>query len=570
VKLDWLAACTAVAPDKLALLMDGRSWRYAELNRLVENLCVHLRAGMAATVQPVAGGTSPPTINSANVVAALLPNSLETVCLIHALARLGLVLLPLNTRLTAVELEWQLAQTGCRRLFYHEETEALAQQLSSAQRQLSPLDGEMLTQAPGGLDGEEWPLTFGDSPQAIVYTSGTSGRPKGAVLTFANHFWSATASAFRLGTLPEDRWLSSLPLYHVGGLAVVFRCALYGTTAVIHPRFDVAAVNQSLDRDEITLLSLVPTMLQRLLERRDYWPASLRLILLGGAAADPELIERGNSLPRQLPITHYRLPSANAPLVAPTYGLTEAASQVATMLPADAARKPGSVGKPLLFTQVRIVDENGQELPAGERGEIVVTGPTVMAGYFSQESAANGQQSTANSQQSTANSQQSTANSQQSTANLQPSTFNLQPSTFNLQPSTFNLHPFSTISTGDIGYLDEDGDLWLVQRRTDLIVSGGENVYPAEVEAVLKAHPAVANACVVGVPHPEWGRQVAAAVVRQPGMTLTESELSDFCREQLAGYKRPRTIRFMENLPETASGKIHRQAVAAQLGEEQA
>jgi o-succinylbenzoate---CoA ligase len=543
VKLDWLAACTAVAPDKLALIMDGRSWRYAELNRLVENLCGHLRAGLAATVQPVAGGTLPPAINSAHVVAALLPNSLETVCLIHALARLGLVLLPLNTRLTAAELEWQLAQTGCRRLFYHEETEALAQQLSSAQRPLSPLDGKMLTQAPGGLDADDWPLTFGDSPQAIVYTSGTSGRPKGAVLTFANHFWSATASAYRLGTLPEDRWLSSLPLYHVGGLAVVFRCALYGTTAVIHPRFHLEPFHYSLEHDEISLVSLVPTMLQRLLARLDHWPASLRLILLGGAAAEPELMQKANELPRKPPVSGSQGQGAiaNRPVVAPTYGLTEAASQVATMLPADAARKPGSVGKPLLFTQVRIDDENGQELPSGERGEIVVTGPTVMAGYFGQEA--------------TANSQLSRVNSQQSTVNLQPSTFNLQ---------------LSTISTGDIGYLDEDGDLWLVQRRTDLIVSGGENVYPAEVEAVLKAHPAVANACVVGIPHPEWGRQVAAAVVLRPGEALAESELSDFCRKQLAGYKRPRAIRFLERLPETASGKIHRQAVAEQLQEEQA
>lgn len=532
---DWLAECTAVTPDKIALIIGGRSWRYAELNTLVQNLGGHLQALMAGTVQAAPGDNSPLAIQSASVVAALLPNSLEYVCLIHALARLGLVLLPLNMRLATGELEWQLAQAGCRRIFYHQETAAVARQLSSAQRQLSPLDEKMLTQTPAGSASEPWPLTFGDSPQAIVYTSGTSGRPKGAVLTFTNHFWSATASAFRLGTLPEDRWLSPLPLYHVGGLAVVFRCALYGTAAVIHPRFDIDAIHHSLDYEQISLVSLVPTMLQRLLERRDSWPASLRLILLGGAAATAELIQRANELPQKLPTAGRpsQRPAAGRPLVAPTYGLTEAASQVATMLPVEAAGKPGSVGKPLLFTRVRIVDENGKELPAGEWGEIVVTGPAVMAGYFGQQPA---------------------VSTQQPTGNLPPATCNFQ---------------LSTIHTGDIGYLDEDGDLWLVQRRTDLIVTGGENVYPAEVEAVLRAHPAVANACVVGVPHPEWGRQVAAAVVRRPGMTVTESELSDFCREQLAGYKRPRQIRFMESLPETASGKIHRQAVAEQWREEQ-
>jgi o-succinylbenzoate---CoA ligase len=161
-------------------------------------------------------------------------------------------------------------------------------------------------------------------------------------------------------------------------------------------------------------------------------------------------------------------------------------------------------------------------------------------------------------------SEQSKVDSQQSTVISQQSTVNSQQPTFNFQPSAFNLHS-STIATGDIGYLDEEGDLWLVQRRTDLIVSGGENVYPAEVEAVLKTHPAVANACVVGVPHPEWGQQVAAAVVLRPGTKLTESALSDYCRGRLGGYKRPRAIRFLTDLPETASGKIHRQAVAELL-----
>jgi o-succinylbenzoate---CoA ligase len=549
MKRDWLAECAAVAPEKTALIVDGRSWRYAELDRLAANLCGHLELLLAGTVHPPAPGSPPAAVDGANLVAALLPNSPAYVCLIHALARLGLVLLPLNTRLAPAELEWQLAQTGCRLLLYHQETAALAAGLAPVQVRKALLDETMLTETPARAAPGDWPLVFGALPQAVIYTSGTSGRPKGAVLTFANHFWSATASAFRLGVLPQDRWLSPLPLYHVGGLAVVFRSALYGATAVIHPRFDLDATDYSLAHDQISLISLVPTMLHRLLERRDHWPASLRLILLGGAAADPELIEHANNLPRQLPTTNGPSTIGNDPLVAPTYGLTEAASQVATMLPATAVRKPGSVGKPLLFTQVRIVGEDGRELPPGERGEIVVTGPTVMAGYLEEVKS---EQSKVNSKQSAVGSDQSAVISQQPT--------------FNFQPSAFNFHS-STITTGDIGYLDEEGDLWLVQRRTDLIVSGGENVYPAEVEAVLKSHPAVANACVVGLPHPEWGQQVAAAVVLRPGAKLSETELSAFCRGQLAGYKRPRTIRFMDSLPETASGKIHRLSLVELLGQ---
>src|SRR5690606_31876585 len=211
-----------------------------------------------------------------------------------------------------------------------------------------------------------------DAVQAIVFTSGTTGQPKGAMLTYGNHFWSAMASAYRIGVLPGDRWLSILPLYHVGGLAVLFRSCLYGTAAVLQEGFEVEAVNRSLDEEAITLASLVPTMLYRLLPARSSWPDTLRLVLLGGAAASPELVAQAAA--------------AGVP-VATTYGLTEASSQVATMLPEEVRRKPGSAGRPLLFNQVRIVDDSGAPLPAGEVGEIAVRGPAVMAGYYGEPEA---------------------------------------------------------------------------------------------------------------------------------------------------------------------------------------
>ncbi len=219
--------------------------------------------------------------------------------------------------------------------------------------------------------------------QAVVFTSGTSGKPKGVPLTFNNHFYSAMASAYRLGVLPDDVWLSCLPLYHVGGLAVIWRSCLYGTAVNLHPRFILEEVNQALDSLPITLISLVPTMLYRLLETRTYWPASLRLILLGarrraGVGGTSAIAWRGTIA--QLTIVNCQF--ANSPLVATTYGLTEASSQVATMLPEDVVKKPGSVGKPLLFTSVEIVDENGRSLPPNTYGEIVVTGPTVMHRLF--------------------------------------------------------------------------------------------------------------------------------------------------------------------------------------------
>jgi O-succinylbenzoic acid--CoA ligase len=228
----------------------------------------------------------------------------------------------------------------------------------------------------------------------------------------------------------------------------------------------------------------------------------LRLILLGGANAPRELLAEAAT--------------AGLP-VAVTYGLTEAASQVATMPPSGSRLKPGSAGRPLLFTGLAIAGEDGGELPPGAPGEIVVSGPTIMAGYY---------------------------------ADLEATAERIRN---------------GRLYTGDVGYLDEDGDLWLLDRRDDLIVSGGENVYPAEVERVLRQHPAVAQACVVGLPHPDWGRQVAAVIVPHAAASVTADELRAFGRERLAGYKLPRIIVFADELPQTASGKIQRRVVAEQL-----
>jgi len=519
---DWLHERTKASPQKLALTIGEARWTYAELNRRVNGVCRRL---LTAGVQP------------GDRVAVRLENGLAYVCLVHALARLGAVLVPLNTRLTPAEMTWQIEHVGAKWEVADEK-----------QEELSIVNCELIIVNDSWLAGDD-EFTIHNSPssihnsQAIVFTSGTSGRPKGVPLTFANHFWSATASAYRLGVLPDDLWLSVLPLYHVGGLAVIFRSCLYGTAVDLHPRFDLDAINQALDHKPISLISLVPTMLHRLLSTRNHWPARLRLILLGGAAAPAELVRQANVFPRVVnrkslfvnrnPETadDLRLTAYDSPLVAPTYGLTEAASQVATMPPAEAARKPGSVGKPLMFTTVRILNEQGQELPPGEYGEIIVTGPTVTPGHEQ--------------------------------FNNHPDAESQTDDASRLTYDALRTTRYETVHTGDIGYLDADGDLWIVQRRSDLIVSGGENVYPAEVEAVLRQHPAVSQVCVVGVPDAEWGQRVAAMVVAEG--EVTAEQLMDYGRKQLAGYKLPRRIQFVKALPHTASGKIARQAVAQQM-----
>lgn len=481
---NWLTARAQISPDKIALVIDGESWTYAQLDQIAQAYAAQL------TSLGVGAG---------DVVGVLLPNNLAFVGLIHAVQSLGAILAPLNTRLIPRELSWQIDHIPCNLVIVADNFKRDKLDVNCAVHSLAEFEAIEPTLIPENITLDL------ESIGAILFTSGTSGKPKAVQLSHKNFFYSAQASAYRLGTLPDDRWLCVLPLYHVGGLSIIFRSCLYGIAIDLHPRFKLSDVNQALIEQPISLISLVPTMLYRLLQEGtpDSWTSTLRLILLGGAAPSRELIE--DCVVRNLPI-------------ATTYGLTEATSQVATLIPPKSTQKVGSVGTSLLFTQIRVMDEHGNAQPAHEFGEVQVQGPTVMTGYLHNE----------------------TANAEVFTAD-------------------------GYLRTGDIGYLDDDGDLRIVQRRTDLIVSGGENVYPAEVEAVLRQHPQIEHASVVGVDHPEWGQVVSAMIVTTPNGELSVEDIQTYCREFLAGYKIPRFIQFAPHLPETASGKIHRSAVRERL-----
>jgi O-succinylbenzoic acid--CoA ligase len=299
-----------------------------------------------------------------------------------------------------------------------------------------------------------------DAPAIVVHTSGTGGAPKAVELTYGNWLWSALGSAVALGLHSAERWLCALPLSHVGGLSIVMRSAIYGTTALLHERFETAAVLDALmGRDGPTMVSLVPTTLQRLLDAGLREPPALRWALLGGAGASNALIGRAAA--------------AGVP-VATTYGLTEACSQVTTL------------GAPLFCTTMRL---------AGD-GEVLVSGPTVAPGSG------------------------------------------------------------PVLRTGDLGEWNADGALRIVGRKADVIVSGGENVAPVEVESVLEAHPDVVEAAVHGREDREWGEAVVATVVAGDG--VDEDELRAWCAARLAAYKVPKSIAFARALPRTASGKLRR------------
>ncbi len=479
---DWVALRAVTHADHSAVECSGTTWTYADLDRLVATAAGALRA------RSVEGGAP---------VAVLAGNGLEIARFAHAIPRAGGAFMPLNARLSASELAFQLTDSRTRLLIATAEYAEIA-------REAATLAGvEVLDAASDEWDAgarlEGDTAIQADQPHSVIYTSGTTGRPKGAVLTHGNFYWSAVASSLNLGVREDDRWLACMPLFHVGGLSILLRSAIYGTTAVVHERFAEARVNAALREDRITLLSVVATMLTRMFEV-DSAPLgdSLRAVLLGGGPAPRPLLEAARD--RGVPVLQ-------------TYGLTETASQVATLAPEDALRKLGSAGLALSSSTVR-VEVDGRSAEPGEVGEICVMGPTVCAGYLHRPEA------------------------------------------------TAEAIRDGWLHTGDLGYLDAEGYLYIADRRDDLIVTGGENVYPAEVESALLALPGVQECAVVGLPDERWGHVVVAVIV---GDMDTEA-VPALLRDALAGYKLPRRVEvWSEPLPRTASGKLQRHLVRERL-----
>ena len=436
---DWLAQRSQSCPDRTALLADGAEVTYAELE---------------AEATWVARRLAAQGVRRGSVAALTMHARREQVVLIHALMKIGAALLPLSPRLT----------------------EAERAALIAAEEPIVDLDdaGDLTqTEADMPLLGEH----DMDAVCARVLTSGSTGSPRAVGLSYGNFLWSAVGSAFNIGVEPGDRWLCCVPLSHIAGLGIVMRSVIYGTTAVVHDGFDVDRVAASLEEDGITQLSLVTTMLTRLLDARADLSGP-RAILVGGGPVPEEPLEEA---------------IAKGATVVQTYGLTETCSQVTTLAPADARRKLGSAGRPLLTTHLRIQD-----------GEILIQGPTVAPGRADAD---------------------------------------------------------GWLHTGDLGRIDEEGFLYVEDRMDDLIVSGGENVAPAEVEKVLLRHPEVADAAVIGREDPEWQQAVTAVVVLESGSDATPDDLRRHCAESLAGFKVPKRVELAAALPRTPSGKLMRRAL---------
>ena len=484
---DWLAIRAEATPESTALAAAGdieTASSYADLDRRVEVLAGRLAAR---------------GVGVDDAVAVASPTRGEFVELVHAAQRLGATLVPLDPRLTAAEFETRLERVRPRATVCSGDSEAAV--VAAADAPVLTLDdpsagAERLAAVdPEPFDLPEWTT---DEPLVVMFTSGTTGDPKGVVLTLANVLASATASAFRLGLLPDDCWHLTLPMHHMGGLAPVYRSVLYGTALSVQRGFDPEGTLAALRAADATCLSVVPTMLERLLAAGRM--PDLRFVLVGGAPCSPGLVERAHD--RDVP-------------VAPTYGMTETASQIATARPGDAAEHPESVGHPLIFAELSVVDEAGAPCDPGETGELVVSGAVVTPGYLD-------------------------------------------------DAATAEAFSNGGLRTGDRGYRDEAGRLHVEGRIDDTVVTGGENVDPTEVADALRSHAAVADCAVVGLPDEEWGQRVAALAALDG--EATADDLRAHCRGRLADYKRPRTVEFAAELPRTASGTADRGAVRRLLG----
>jgi o-succinylbenzoate---CoA ligase len=482
----------AVQPGRPALRSARSVWTYAELDRAV----------WAAADALLAKGLGAGEHVSLEFAAE---DPVAFAVALHAVHRIGSLPVIVGPNATAAERQAM------------RERAAVDFTLTAGDLDIPLLDGApspeaAASEATAAAPRESAPLTIErrlDAPAAVCFTSGTSGAARAVALTHGNFLWSAIASARNLGVRAGDLWLCPMPLHHVGGLSIVIRSALYGTTALLHERFDADAVHHAIDQEGVTLLSVVPTMLARLLESRQDrpYPASLRAVLVGGGPIAPALLENAAALGMR---------------ALPTYGLTEAASQVTTLPPGEWPRGLSTAGRPLPFVQVEIRDTDDRRVAPGEEGEIVVRGPMVMAGYLGDP-----------------------ADTQAALSRR-------------------------WLRTGDVGRWDPEGLLVVLDRRADRIVTGGENVSPEEVERVLGTYPGVAAACVVALPSREWGQEVAAAVELRPGRSITLEEMRAHAGATLSGFKLPRHLITVRAMPRTPSGKLLRRVVRELLLDEMA
>lgn len=467
----WLTKQADLSPDSIAIeLDDGSRVTFHTLKEKSQRFAKQL-ANIGVT--------------EGSHIGILSTNQVPMTVAIHGLSYLGAIGVLLNTRLTNEELNYQLKDAEVSILLTADDLKETAQALDVNNIQsFSDIDTQPEKQLT--LKTE---LSL-DDIFTIMYTSGTTGFPKGAIHTYGNHWWSAIGSALNLGLNPNDKWLISLPIFHVSGLSTFIKSAIYGMPIYLLEKFEARTVHQAIMDKGITIVSVVTVMVQRLIEqlKGEKYPNSLRCLLLGGGPAPRPMLESAKE--KGIPVFQ-------------SYGMTETASQIVTLSPRDALRKVGSAGKPLFPAQLKIAQSTDAPV-----GEILVKGPMVIKGYFKNDDA---------------------------------------------NENTFN---DGWLATGDMGYLDDEGFLYVVDRRKDLIISGGENIYPSEIESVLSGMEQIKEVGVAGKLDDVWGEVPVAFIVKN--QEVSEEEIHNYAANLIAKYKLPKEIHFVEELPRNASNKLVR------------
>lgn len=466
---NWLSQRAHLSGSRMALSFEDREWTFAELNDMALKY-----AGMLTTMG----------VSKNSRVAFLSKSHPQFIMLMYACLHIGCEMVMLNERLSKAELSYQLNDSEVDFTFVED---ALQENIVNPSKILFS-EVERVEGTSFVADAEWQP----ERTISIMYTSGTTGHPKGVRQTVENHFSSAVSSALNIGVAPDDVWLCTVPLFHISGFSILMRSLIYGMGVRLHAKFDAEQCADELQKGRVTHMSAVGVTLERVLAKLKELDLEVsprfKVMLAGGGPIPPNDIQQAGSCGIS---------------VLQTYGMTETSSQTTTLQPGDADRKVGSSGKPLFLYQLQI----DGALNAGDIGEIRIRGPQVSPGYIGKFANRDIQQD-------------------------------------------------GWLHTGDLGYLDDEGFLYVVDRRSDLIVSGGENIYPAEIENVLLEHSAVRETGVCGIQHEVWGEVPVAFVVLNK--TADESELLEFCKTRLASYKVPKWIRQVDALPRNASNKLLR------------
>jgi fatty-acyl-CoA synthase len=488
-----LDRCAAKFPRREGFVTEQGRWTFDQW-----------RAGAGDRARVLAGLG----IGRGDRVATLFPNGRDVLETYPALWRLGAVPVPLNYRLSPPELAYILDH--CRAGYFIFDA-ALADLVRGIHQTARPGAQSIVCggEHPGAacfdraaketVAGDDVPCRVSENdPATILFTAGTTGRPKGVVLSHRNCVFAAINLAQDSSFEPHFRVMLVFPLFHAAAFSLLTTCLYRGLTLVSLTKFDPRQVLEIMERERISKMAFPPTVWNLILQQEHldrYDTRSVESISSGAAPMPPETKVRLKAL----------FPRAR---LGETYGMTETAATITTVRPGENDDRAGFVGRPFTNVEVRVVGPDGRDVSPGEVGEVVTRGPSVMLGYDRDPEA------------------------------------------------TARAIRDGWLYTGDLGQLHEDGGLCLVGRQTDMIISGGENIYPREVEDVLFSHPEIADAAVVGLPDPVWGERVQAVVVIRPGSTLSGDEVIEFCRTRLAGYKRPRSVRFVDRIPRSAAGKV--------------